>query len=60
MVSKEIGIELKLKYAHIFGKVGTEVFLGCSRNFDDNIYEDLEQYNDFAGVLTVTNIENTK
>ena len=56
-VSKEIEIELKLKYARICGKSGVRSGLGNYSNSDDGDIEDLEAYDGFAGDLTVINLE---
>ena len=57
-VSKEMKIELKLKYARIWRKIGVRNGLGDDIDSDDNSDgEDLEAYDGFAGDLTVIHVE---
>ena len=52
-VSKEMKIELKLKYARVYGKSGVRNGLGGYSDSDNSDGENLEVYVGFAGHLTV-------
>jgi len=57
--SKEMEIDLKLKYAVLCGKSGISNSLGENGDSDDSDDEDLEAYDGFAGELTAINVEHT-
>ena len=59
-VSKEMEIELKLKYARICRDGGGKNGLDVYSDSDDSDSEDLEAYNGLAGNFTVINIERTE
>ena len=58
-ISKEMKMELKIKYVGMCGKIGVRNSLGNYGNSDDSDSEDFQAYNGFAGKLAVINIERT-
>ena len=57
--SKEMEIDLKLKYAVLCGKSGIANSMGENGDTDDSDDEDLEAYDGFTGKLTAINVERT-
>ena len=55
-VSKEIEIELKMKYARMCGKINVRNSLGGDGDLDDSDSENLEAYDGFSGEYTVINV----
>ena len=58
-LSKEMDLDLKMKYAGMCGKIGVRNSLGEDGDSDDSDDEDLEVYDGFAGELTAINVERT-
>ena len=58
-VSKEIEIELKMRYAGMCGKSGVSSSMGDDGDSDNNDGEDIEAYDGFVGELVETNVEGT-
>ena len=58
-VSKEMEIQLKMKYVGMCGEIGVRNSLGDYGDSDNSDGEDLEAYNRFAGELKVINVEHT-
>ena len=58
-ISKEMEIELKLKYVKICGKSGVINGLDDYSDSDYSDGEDIEAYNNFAGDLIVIHVEQT-
>ena len=55
--SKEMEIDLKIKYVGMSGIIGVTNSLGDDRDSDYSDGEDLETCNGFVGELTVINVE---
>ena len=58
-ISKEMQIDLKIKFAEIYGKSGISNSLGEEGYSDDSDDMDLEAYNEFAGESTAIIVERT-
>ena len=56
-VSKDMEIELRMKYAGMCEISGVIISLGDDGGSDDSDSDDLETYDGLAGELTVTNVE---